>query len=47
MIATFTVEEHKQILAEVLDALAAAGLVLNLDKCKFAFREVNYLGYIE
>lgn len=44
-IATVTVEEHKRILGEALDLLSAAGLKLNLEKCKFAFREVDYLGY--
>lgn len=45
MIATETLLEHMEILAEVLATLSGAGLILNLDKCKFAFREVDYLGY--
>lgn len=44
MIATTTIEEHKQILTEVLATLSEAGLVLNLKKCRFAYEEVNYLG---
>ncbi|RYE22183.1 MAG: hypothetical protein EOP45_08580, partial [Sphingobacteriaceae bacterium] len=44
-IATTTLTEHYEILTEVLRLLAEAGLQLNFEKCKFAYREVNYLGY--
>lgn len=45
-IATKTLEEHRTILGEVLIALALAGLILNFDKCKFAYEEIVYLGYV-
>lgn len=38
-------DEHKRILSEVLKLLSAVGLKLNLKKCKFAYTEINYLGY--
>lgn len=44
-IATKTLEEHRKILAEVLRLLSDAGLKINFKKCKFAYRELVYLGY--
>lgn len=44
-IATETFEEHLQILSDVLNTLRRARLKLNLNKCKFAYRELDYLGY--
>lgn len=46
MIATEDLEEHKKILKEVLTTLAEAGLILNFEKCKFAYEEISYLGYV-
>ncbi|XP_055309423.1 uncharacterized protein LOC129573155, partial [Sitodiplosis mosellana] len=45
-IATETLREHEEILSEVLRLLAEAGLRLNFNKCRFAYREIEYLGYI-
>ena len=39
-------EEHNANLAEVLDRLNKAGLRLKLKKCKFAQRELEYLGHV-
>lgn len=44
-IATATFEEHIAILSELLSLLTEAGLHLNMDKCKFAYFQLNYLGY--
>ena len=46
LIATDTVEEHLEILREVLNRLRAAGLKLKLAKCDFLKREIVYLGHI-
>lgn len=45
-IATETFEEHIEILTEVLTLVREYGLELNLVKCKFAYREIEYLGYL-
>ena len=39
-------KEHLKRLHHVLDKLKLAGLQLNPLKCKFAYAEVNYLGFI-
>lgn len=45
VVATHGLEEHKILLKVVLERLARRGLQLNLDKSKFAYREIDYLGY--
>lgn len=45
MIASENMEEHLEILAEVLRRITKRGLRLNLSKCKFCYTEVDYLGY--
>lgn len=45
IIATETFNEHLRILTAVLKALKSVGLKLNLKKCKFAYHELDYLGY--
>lgn len=44
-LATDTLEEHRKLLAEVLTRTALRGLKLNLEKCKFGYQEIEYLGY--
>ena len=41
-----TVEEHLQLLEEVLSQLEEAGLQLKKSKCAFMLLTVEYLGYI-
>lgn len=41
-----TVEEHTEVVESVLRLFAEAGLKLNLRKCKFAYDELQYLGYV-
>ena len=45
LIASETEEGHLQHLQSVLEVLAKAKLSLNIDKCKFAQEEVNFLGF--
>lgn len=45
-IATPDLESHTKILGEVLHCVRSAGLELNLSKCRFAFTEIDYLGYL-
>jgi len=45
MVATATVEENLEVIEEVLSLLARYGLELNLSKCKFLQREIEYFGY--
>lgn len=45
MIATADTETHFKILTEVLKRLSDRGLKLNLDKSKFLYRKLDYLGY--
>ena len=40
-----TIDEHLQIIAEVLETLQHAGLKLKLPKCTFFANEINFLGY--
>ena len=44
-IAMETFEERLEIFGQVLQSLSAEGLRLNFEKCKFAFNELDYLGY--
>ena len=41
-----TLKEHKQHVKTVLSCLQAAGLQLNMDKCKFEVHDTKYLGLI-
>lgn len=45
MVATQTMDEHQQILTELFQLLTAAGLRLNFKKCRFAYKEIEYLSY--
>lgn len=46
LIATSTVKDNLNILKEVLICLKQYGLELNLAKCTFLVREIEYLGYL-
>ena len=46
IVATSTLEEHFQLLEEVLHRLGASGLKLRLMKCKFLSRELRFLGHL-
>jgi ribosomal protein L1 len=46
MIATNTFEDHLIQLEEVLERMENSGLKIRVDKCEFAQREVQYLGFI-
>src|ERR1043165_460512 len=41
-----TFEEHLKYLEKVFKRLRKAGLKLRMDKCKFCFNEIKFLGYI-
>jgi hypothetical protein len=45
MIAATDLATHNAILAEVLRRLAKCGLRLNMEKCKFGYQRLDYLGY--
>ncbi|XP_043282371.1 uncharacterized protein [Venturia canescens] len=45
MIATESVEQNLNILGEVFETLVANKLELRVDKCRFLFTTVEYLGY--
>ena len=45
-IASSTAAEHKQHLKTVLEMLAKHGIKLRIDKCKFAAKEVEHLGFL-
>lgn len=45
LLASRTLEEHKELLRKILRRLAHRGLLLNLKKCKFCCTEIEYLGY--
>lgn len=46
LIPSDAIEEHLEILAEVLRRLKGANLELRLDKCKFLQVKIEYLGYV-
>lgn len=46
MIPSKTVEENLEILKEILLVLKKYGFALNISKCKFLRREIEFLGYI-
>lgn len=46
LIYSRTLEEHKQHVKEILDALHGAGLSVNKDKSEFHIQETVYLGYL-
>lgn len=45
IIATADLAEHANLLTTVLNRLASKGLELKLSKCKFAYQQIDYLGY--
>ena len=45
LIASSSIEEHKEHVSKVLQKLAEAGLRLTPEKCCFAKTEIEYLGY--
>lgn len=45
LVATTTIDEHIHILSEVFELIKQSSLSLNLNKCKFLFEEIDYLGY--
>lgn len=45
IIATETVEQNFEILAEVLNTCSEKGLIIRLDKCIFFSEQIEYLGY--
>lgn len=45
LIATLSLEEHLEILQEVIDIIVRNGLHLRFDKCSFLQHEIVYLGY--
>lgn len=45
VIATASLDEHFRTLTTVLRRLAEKGLDLKLSKCKFAYEQIDYLGY--
>ena len=46
LIASPDIEEHRRTLDRVGDALAAAGMTLNKDKCEFAVPSIQFLGHV-
>jgi len=46
LIATGEVESNLEILSEVLNTLKVHGFELNLSKCTFLKRRVEFLGYV-
>lgn len=45
LLATEDMATHKRLLKEILRRLACRGLLLNLEKCKFGYEQIEYLGY--
>lgn len=46
LVVSSTFDEHLSLLAEVAKKLRVAGLTVNLQKSRFCFKEVKYLGHI-
>ncbi|XP_076660892.1 uncharacterized protein LOC143364412 [Halictus rubicundus] len=46
LIATQTIEHHLQILNRVFTLLVDNKMEMRLDKCKFLYNEIEYLGYL-
>ena len=46
MIATVTIDEHVNILKKVFRLLVRNNLSLRVDKCKFLYTQIEYLGYL-
>lgn len=46
LLGTKTIEEHLELLAQILQRLSEYGLKLQMNKCKFACDEIEYLGFI-
>lgn len=45
IVVTETFDEHLAVLSEVIEALEAANLKINVEKCEFCTDGVRYLGY--
>jgi Reverse transcriptase (RNA-dependent DNA polymerase)/RNase H-like domain found in reverse transcriptase/Integrase zinc binding domain/Chromo (CHRromatin Organisation MOdifier) domain/Aspartyl protease len=46
LIMTESIEEHCQVMEEVLNRLQKNKLVIRFDKCKFGMKELKFLGFI-
>lgn len=46
LIVSSTFEDHIRFLTIIADRLKTAGLTINLEKSKFCFKELRYLGYV-
>lgn len=46
LLGTKTMKEHLELLAQILQRLSEYGLKLQMNKCKFACDEIEYLGFI-
>jgi len=46
LIFTVTLEEHRQLVKEVLQRLKDHDLYLRPEKCEFEKREIEYLGLV-
>lgn len=45
LLASRTLDEHRHLLHQVLTIIRLRGLKLNLEKCRFAETNIDYLGY--
>ncbi|XP_047987090.1 uncharacterized protein LOC125226951, partial [Leguminivora glycinivorella] len=45
LLSSYNEEEHKTLLRQVLERLDKYGVTLNVDKCEFGRRKINFLGY--
>ena len=46
LVCSETLQKHKKHVKTVLGQIQAAGLQLDIDKCKFEVQETRYLGLI-
>jgi hypothetical protein len=46
LIATDTIEKHFEVLERVFHLLTQNLLELRLDKCRFLYKEIEFLGYV-
>ena len=46
LIATNTIEDHVDVLTKILRRISECELELQLKKCKFAYNEVEFLGFV-
>lgn len=46
LLETEDIDNHKSLLLTILKRIAQRGLLLNMEKCRFGYQKIEFLGYM-